>query len=303
MGIFSRFFGKKQTDDTATQLTVNDAIPEDERLGLQLLLSQSPQIDQAKFIQSLRAFSPQLRKARCEFDGSLSAEHVLFGLVGWGKHVVQVLGFDAPMPAQFVEACVAPAHYPQEVKDEARVHRSHIMLWYAGYDAEPLERYIALAAVASALAQFGGIIILNETAHTSLPAGIFNTDDVGDDRVELLRNFPLSMLFCGFVKYEVEGVTGVWMRTYGAEKFGIPNLAALANGHHEGSRYCDIFDNVMLYLRTSKAEMLPGHTMQIGEEEFLRCRKPEKDEYFLQDETPTLVFEIISADQINKPAR
>ena len=43
-------------------------------------------------------------------------------------------------------------------------------------------------------------------------------------QLELLRSFPLLHLFCGFVKYEVEGDDGVWMRTYGAHEFELRML-------------------------------------------------------------------------------
>ena len=53
--------------------------------------------------------------------------------------------------------------------------------------------------------------------------------------------------------------------TYGADRFACPTLAALAEGHHQGEFYSNIFNNIMAYLLQSGAEMDAGHTMQIGE--------------------------------------
>ncbi|KAG0777054.1 hypothetical protein G6F22_012136 [Rhizopus arrhizus] len=109
------------------------------------------------------------------------------------------------------------------------------------------------------------------------------------------------MLYCGFVKYEVEGVDGVWMRTYGGDAFGLPDFAALARGHHEGETYSNMFNNIMGYLRESGAELGAGHTMQIGENAFMKLRDPAKEEYYLDGPGQVLVAEIITADEINKP--
>jgi len=93
-------------------------------------------------------------------------------------------------------------------------------------------------------------------------------------------------------------VQGVWMRTYGSDAFGLPDFAALATGHHEGQRYMDIFNNVLGYLIQSGAQMEAGHTMQIGETEFMRLREPAEAEYYLQGPGPVLVAEIIAASEV-----
>lgn len=91
--------------------------------------------------------------------------------------------------------------------------------------------------VAGALSSMGAVAVLNESAHTSLPAGVFKSQELGKHSLEILREgFPLTSLFCGFVKYEVEDIEGVWMRTYGADCFGLPDFAAHAQGHHEGQK-------------------------------------------------------------------
>ncbi|WP_437881290.1 DUF4261 domain-containing protein [Pseudomonas sp. LRF_L74] len=110
---------------------------------------------------------------------------------------------------------------------------------------------------------------------------------------------PLTALYCGFVKYDVEGLDGTWMRTYGAAVFGLPDFAALAQGHHEGERYSELFDNVLSYLRESGARMVAGHTMQVGEASYMRLREPLPHEYFLDGPDQVLVAEIIEESEIN----
>lgn len=299
MSLFSRFFAQQQEDDRVTQLVANPQI--ESPLSLQILFDGDPRLKATDVTAALQAYHRSMKNARCEIDPQLAAEGKIVGLAGWGKHVVSMVGFDCPMPTEAVEACVAPSHYPQELKARARAHSAHLLLYYAGYEDSPYEQYVALAAAAGALSQFGGIVILNETAHTSFPAAALSGAELGGDALELLRHLPLPILYCGFVKYEVEGTSGVWMRTYGAHELGLPDFAAYASGHDEGSRYFEIFENIFGYLRDSGAHLAAGHTMQIGTEEYLRLRERTEDEYFLESDGELFVTEIIGADEINQP--
>jgi hypothetical protein len=299
MSIFSRFFGSKDEDEDAGAPLV--ANPEAESpLSLQVLFAGGLKLSADAVTQALRSYHPSLAKARCEIEPGLNKDGKVFGLAGWGKHVVKLVGFDLPMPAEAVEACVGPSHYPQELKQQARAHRGHLLLFYAGHEAEPLEQYVALAAVAGALTRLGALVVLNEAAHTSFPAKALSGSGVQGDILEMLRSLPLPVLYCGFVKYNVEGVDGVWMRTYGAHLLGLPDFAALAAGHHEGEKYFELFNNLLNYLRNSGATMAAGHTMQVGPDTYLRARAPAKGEYFLKSEGELLVVEEIGAGEINR---
>jgi len=295
MSIFNRFFGRKEESTDADKLTANSEA--ENPLALTVLFAGQPAIDANELTKTLGAYHPSMRRARVELEPSLEAP---FGLVGWEKHVVKLVGFNAPMPKESVEACVAPSHYPAEVKAQVRAHLGHIILYYAGFEENPLEQYVALAAVAGALVEFDGLAVLNETARTSLPAGIFTHAELGDDSLEVLRDFPLTTIFCGFVKYDVEGVQGVWMRTYGAGALGCNDLAALAEGHHEGSKYSELFNNILRYQFDSGAEFAAGHTMQVGESTYAKLREPLESEYFLHDPQKALVMEMITEAQINQ---
>ncbi len=296
MSIFSRFFGRKEEATDTAALSANPDIAQP--LSLQVLFAAPLAIDEAALTAALRAYHPSMETARAEIAADMPE---FLGLAGWDRHVVRLVGFDAPYPKDALEACVAPAHYPATVKDEVRGHASHIILYYAGFETDPLEQYVALAAVAGALTGFSAMAVLNEHAHTSLPAGVFAAESLGDESLDLLRELPLTMLYCGFVKYDVEGVQGVWMRTYGADAFGLPDFAALASGHDEGEYYSNMFNNIMSYMLDSGAELAAGHTMQIGENAYMKLRAPAEQEYYLDGPGQVLVAEIITADQINTP--
>lgn len=298
MSIFSRFFGKSDADDSGVgQLVANPAI--EHPLSLQVLFPEPCVVESERLVEAFKSYHRSMSRVRCEVDPTLSQDGTVFGMIGWGKHVVRCVGFNHPMPEDVVEACIAPSHYHEEIKQNARTHKAHVILYYAGYDPSPLEQYVALAATAGVFAQLGAIVVLNESGHTSFPAAALSGSSDGDV-MELLHELPLPFLYCGFVKHEVEGIPGVWMRTYGAPQLGLPDFAAHAEGHHEGMRYFHMFDSVLRYLLESGAELEAGHTMQIGNEEYLRFREPNEAESFLEGDGEILVAEVIGADEINR---
>jgi len=298
VSIFNRFFGKRESDDKPDDLVAGPK--SDDSPALQILFADGFKLDPAAITKAMRAYHPSMSKARCEIAEELNQEGKVLGLAGWGPHVIQIVGFDLPMPKEAVEVGVAPAHYGQPLKEQARAHKAHVLLWYTGGEKSLIEQFVALAAFAGVLEQFGAIVVLNESAHTSFPAAALSGKSVKGDMMELLRTLPLPVLYCGFVKYNVPNDTHVWMRTYGAHVLKLPDFAVYASGHHEGQRYFDMIDNIMRYLLKSGKSMSAGHTMQIGPNDYLRCRAPTKDEPWLESKGEMLVVEVIRADQINR---
>jgi hypothetical protein len=298
MGLIERFFGKRTggpADDGKP--VANPAL--ENPLGLQVLFRGPLELDSAGLTRSLRAYHPELARATCDIQPAGDGDHGLIGVVGWEKHVVKLFGVSAPMPSESVELCVRPAHYKQELKQEALRHRAHVLLFYAGYEEAAYEQYVALAAVAGALAEHGAVTVLNEPARASFPAaGLARAG--ADDTMALLHGL-LLLLYCGFLKYEVQDVPGVWMRTHGCPLLGLPDLAYHAEGHYQGQQTFDTFQSVLGYVLNSGAELGAGHTMQVGEGTFLRLRLPTQDESFLDGEGALFVAETIRADQVNRP--
>jgi Domain of unknown function (DUF4261) len=283
--------------------------------SFQLLFPAPLDLNPDALALALRGYHPELAEATAELvrvpapppmpggPGGPAGPAGVMGLLAWGRHVVKLVGFDAPMPASAVERCVLPAHYDPVLKEEAYRHASHALLYYAGYEADPLEQHVALAAGAAALARFGATIAMNETAHTSIPAPALlpHEEDAGDT-LRAIRSLPLPFLYAGFVKLEVEGEPGVWMRTYGCHAFRLPDLAIRAEGHHEGTATFGLFSNVLAYLRESGQTFAPGDTMGVGDGHFLRLRDRTPEEWFLESEGQMLVAEPVGADEVNKPS-
>jgi hypothetical protein len=298
MSVYNRFSGKRESDDRPDDLVAGPK--KEDSPALEILFTDRFALDPAAVTGAMRAYHPSMADARCEVAGELNEEGKIFGLAGWGEHVLQLVGFDLPMPKDVVELCVAPSHYQQPLKERARAHQSHLLLWYAGGEEAALEQFVALAALAGVLERFGAIAVLNEAAHTSFPAAALSGQGIEGDILEQLRALPLPILYCGFAKYNIPNDTHVWMRTHGAHVLGLPDFAAYTNGHHEGQRYFDMFDNIMRYMLNTGKRLAAGHTMQVGADDYLRCRAPTNDEPWLESKGEMLVVEVIGVDQINR---
>ncbi len=303
--LLDRFFGKG-TPRLGGPAVANPRLTDP--VGLQLLFDDVFSLDAGEVTKALRDYHSEMAEATAElFEVPPKAgakpgdEPAVMGLLAWERHVVKLVGFAAPMPADAVKACVQPAHFDPQFKKLAYEHKSHIMLYYAGYERDPLEQYVALAACAGALAYFGASFVLNETARTAIPSAVLHPheEDAGD-MLGALRSFPLPLLYCGLVKMEVEGQSGVWMRLYGAHRFGLPDLALCAGGHEETPFAFELFGNLLSYLRTSGKSFAPGDTIRISDDTALRLRARAPDEWYLESEGEMLVAERVGANEVNR---
>ena len=262
----------------------------DSPVGLSIVFKGALDINNDKLLTQLKSIDPTIKDIRYEMPFGQLEEGICL-LVSWGKHVIRIYGLNAPYPKDVLELCVTPANYGQEIKQQIYESDSHLLLYYVGYEQDVLEQYLALTHLAACFEQFNALAVINEDAHTSLPVNFINAlASENDGLTTLVACLPL--LFCGFVKYEIENIKGIWMRTYGANKFGLPNFAALANSYEESDYYFDMFSNILNYLRQSKATMNPGDTMEMGENRMMSLRAPKDDEYFLKDQGDLLIIEI-----------
>lgn len=289
MGIFSRFFAKKTESKQMDNLIVPNPNIEN-AVNLSIVFSGALNINNDELLAKLKSIDPTIKDIRYETPFGQLEEGMCI-LVSWGKHVIRIVGLNAPYPKAVLEACVTPASYSQEIKQQVYESDSHLLLYYVGYDQDVLEQYLALTRLAACFEQFNALAVINESAHTSLPVSAIHGMATEKDGLTTLGEC-LPILFCGFVKYEIENTKGIWMRTYGAHIFGLPNFAALANSYEESGYYFDMFNNILNYLRQSQATMKPGDTMEMGDNRMMSLRAPQDDEYFLKDKGDLLVIEI-----------
>jgi hypothetical protein len=214
----------------------------------------------------------------------------VLGLVEWGPHRVKLAGFDAPMPYGPVEVCVGPAMIPPPYKHDARHHAAHVLLYYAGTHPDPLEQFVALGAVASALARYEAIVVLNEEARAAVLA-LDLIPEAGESILETLRTLPVPYLYGGFVKIDAGDPDRPWVRTFANRRLGLPDLAQHLSGHDETSKAFRLFAGMLGYLRQTGERFEPGDTVDLGDGTRLRLRSPTELEWFLESEGTMLIIE------------
>lgn len=264
--------------------------------GLQLLLDRPIPTDEQAIAEAIRLFDPSLTDAKVEWIdvsvmpnppelGGEGPPAKTLGLVSWGRHVVKVAGFDAPMPPGPLSRTVAHTLFvPNELKAVAAKHVSHLLLDYAGSEAEPVERFTAVAAIVGAIANFGGIVALNEEGRGCIPAAALQPEDDREAIMDVLRQLPLPYLYGGFAKMELSDPPGaVWYRTFLNPRFGLPNLA-IAGTHADFTRTFQLFSAFTKYLGETQVEVTVGETIRVDEENYFVTRAPTDVEWYLESE-------------------
>ncbi len=267
----------------------------DDPQSLQLLFFDPPEPDAEFLANALRAI-PGLESVRCEIStetsiiGGSGPKLSHFGLVEWDRHSIKFLLSPEPMPYGPVESCVGPALIPPPMKVDAKQHQGHALLYYAGGETDPMERFAALCAVAGALARLDGIAVLNEEARSAVPAFDLIPDD-GENALETYRNLPIPYLLGGFTKMEAGDAARPWVRTFANHRLNLPNLARHLNGHGETAAAFQLFAGMSGYLRTMGESFTAGDVVDLGDGAKLRLREPSEVEWFLDSNGPMLVIE------------
>lgn len=280
MGLLDAFFRKdkpgKTPADAAAPADSGQSIEKPPALMVVFAEPRSYTGDSLK--ASLRSVLSGVADVKVEAKPDLFDQGTPIARISWGPHQIDLVGFDVPLPATVLEKCVAAAHYGQDTKAAVRAQKAHALLYYAVENQPPLEQYVALAAVAAAMANHQALAVLNEDAMTSLPASTVHELATKQPDLLLLRHVPLMMLFCGFVKYFTPNME-MWVRTYNCPRFGLPDLAMWRSSPNKGEDTFQIFDALLNYLQSSGKRFAPGHTAQLGEAA-LRFRAPRDDAPF-----------------------
>ncbi len=273
----------------------------DHPMGLQLLFFAPPDLD-AEAILAFLHHEPELAAATCELvrvadvpgsDAFIAGDGppaTVLGLVEWGGHAVKLAQFDEPMPYGPVESCVGPALLPPPMKVDAKQHQSHILLFYAGTGADVREQFVALCAIAGALARYDAICVLNEDARTACPAFDLIPDE-GEDALATYRRLPVPYLLGGFVKMTVGDAGVLWARSFANHRLGLPDLAIRMQDHSQTARTFQLFAGIAGYLLETKETLTAGESLDLGDGTTYALREPTDAENFLTSPGVVLVLE------------
>lgn len=318
MGIFGRMFGKKAPQESGEQLQAPSAIPADPPtpqaeavpapeqktvadattepvapqpptpMRLQVLFLKPPQLDGQTLVRLLERLHPSFRGSKLEVMEDKDGAR---GLAIFANHAVQILVRARPLPKDAAECAIGPAQYKPELKEIARAHSAYLVLNYQGQEKNPWEQLVALCVIAALLTKQGATTVANVDAYTSVPSRVFEQIFQSSDPVGMLRSMPPAMLYCGFVKYTPAGDPGVWMRTHGCQRLGLPDLAIHRDSHAEGEKIFRLFNAVLNHMRENNQAFAAGQTLQVGGTTTVNFREPRPDEPFQEKPSEILILE------------
>lgn len=279
-------------------------------LSLQVLLDAPLDFDADGLTWALRSYHPELAQARVELvrGEALSDARVadnplpeFLALVGWANHVIRVEGINTPLPDEVYEQCVGPSMFEESYKQFAKSHASHVLMWYAGHEPDPLEQYVALAALAASVCRWGGLLVLNEAARCAVPAPVLAPEEEGEDMLRVLRELPLPLLYAGFARFRVEGQPGYWLRTQANHTLHLPDLAIQVADIASTPWALELFTGLSRFQRESGVRFRPGDSVNVDEQQILVCREPIAQEYYLASEGEMLVLEPAATPEASPP--
>lgn len=299
MGFFDRIFGRKSRPARRWTAATNARLPSP---GMIVLLDGPPQVNAAGVINALSKIEPLTvaPKWRDRLAEAATAGGVVYGTIEFDSHRIDVIGLDAPVPAQVVDRTLGASHWSGGGRAGMEAHVAHFVLNHAGGGANPLEKYIALYKVAVALggANLAGVLI--DAAWTCAPAAAVREFGKADFLKACREQMP-PILFTGFVRFSDEEQT--WYASKGQDVFGVPDFV-MPGGSDTPSEALDLFMNIFLYVVGSARDLQAGHTMQIADEIFLRFGELEPDyphREVLSGAGRTLTITRIGKDEVNQP--
>lgn len=317
MGIFGRMFGKKAPQESVEQPRVANQVPATPQtpqaetappaeekspaiapeqsapqaptpMRLQVLFLKPPQLDGQTLVRLLERLHPSFRGSKLEV---MEDKEGARGLAIFANHAIQILVRAHPLPKDAAEYAIGPAQYKPELKEIARAHSAYLVLNYQGQEKNPWEQLIALSVIAALLTKQGATTVANVDAYTSVPSSVFEQIFQSSDPVGMLRSMPPAMLYCGFVKYAPAGDPGVWMRTHGCQRLGLPNLAVHRDSYADGEKTFQLFNAVLNQMREKNQPFAAGQTLQLGGTTTVNFRDPHPDEPFQEKPGEILILE------------
>lgn len=258
-------------------------------LRLLVLFDRLPSFDGNRLRHAIHDVDPQLPDIRAEIVTE-ALEGTTHGLAGWGAdEVIHVDGSSKPVEPSVVDALLSRAELETRAKDRARATQGHIVLTYVGRTEAAEIRFLALEVVAAALSSFeGAALVGNRVGRNAMAAA--DLRHAAASGLAGLRALPRLALACGFDTFVVSGWRGTWSRTYGAGRFGLPDLARHSTEPETREHLRTLFTAVHDYLRASGATIRAGDHLDAGAARLV-ARDPRRGEPWLESDDPVVVLE------------
>lgn len=274
----------------------NEDNDEKESFALYILFSKAPAFNSSKIAERIKKIS----SGDVEIHNILEEEDTTnsFGFAKIDGQNFKLVGLDIPVPQEISDYTVGCAYGQKEELEAMSEHAYHIIAFYEGESTDYNVIYNAFAKLAYGFADDNFVGMANGYAWNavapSLLKGLFE-----DERIAEFASTPAMMVWRNFVKMPYEDK--VWFVTKGNNVYGVHEYAFKGDSFEDSQMVYDMFEDIFNYEYSEKPVIEAGHTLQIGDDVFLKFRDVYEIEGDLQGEgIGTLVIELINADEINK---
>ena len=292
---------KKENHKVSPEIAGNNDVPENnkedqESFALYLLFSKFPEFKSDEIKKRIESVS----------NGEVYIENILenedtecsFSYAKIDGEDFQLVGFDIPLPPEICDYTVGCAYGKREELEDMGNHTYHMIAFYKGSSTDYNVIYNRFAKLAYGFLNDSFVGMANGYAWNvitpSLLKGLFE-----DERMSEFASTPAMMVRRNFVKMPYDNK--VWFVTKGNNIYGVHEYAFKGDSFEDSQMVYDMFEDIFNYEYTEKPVIEAGHTLQIGDDVYLRFRDVYEIEDDLQGEgLGTLVLEYIKADEINK---
>lgn len=273
-----------------------DTDEKENSFALYLLFSDVPKFNSSNIKQRIKKIS----SGDVEIHNILEEEDTAnsFGFANIDGQNFKLVGLDIPIPQEIADYTVGCAYGKKEELEAMSSHTYHIIAFYEGDSTDYNIIYNAFAKLAYGFLDDNFVGLANGYAWNaiapSLLKGLFE-----DERITEFASSPAMMVWRNFVKMPYENK--VWFVTKGNNVYGVHEYAFKGDSFEDSQMVYDMFEDIFNYEYSEKPVIEAGHTLQLGDDVYLRFR----DVYEIQDDLQgegigTLVLEFINADEINK---
>ena len=226
----------------------------------------------------------------------LNGEEALYCNITINDENFKLVGIDSKVPEEISSYTIDCAYGKREELDDMSKHSYHIIAFYEGKSNDMMHILNLYYKLSYGFLEHGFLGLANGYSWNVVTPSLIQ-GMAEDEELKEFANTPAMMIYRNFLK--IPHNDGVWFTTKGNNLFGVHEFAFYGDFEKTQEIY-DIFEDVFYYIYESDVHIEAGHTIQLGDDVFLKF----KEVYELQDTLEgegigTLVLEKINSDEIN----
>ncbi len=262
--------------------------------ALYLLFNERPIMNEKKISERIKRINND--KVEVSPILGLNGEEALYCNIIINNEKFKLVGIDSKIPKEISSYTIDCAYGKREELEDMSRHNYHIIAFYEGMSHDMMHILNLYCKLSYGFLDYAFVGLANGYSWNVVTPSLIQ-GMAEDEKLKEFVNTPAMMIYRNFLKIPYND--GVWFTTKGNNLFGVHELAFYGTFENTQEIY-DIFEDIFYYIYESNEHIEAGHTIQLGDDIFLKFREV----YELQDTLEaegigTLVIEKINSDEIN----